>query len=863
MAFKATKASGTLPGDPEEMLRDLKGRKIPGLLAHQADMVRAYVLDAIDSPDVALQLPTGSGKTLIGLLLGEWRRRRFGQRVLYLCPTRQLVNQVVEQARSKYGMDVTPFVGAKRDFARKDTTAYTQADTLAVATYSALFNSDPFFTDPQTIILDDAHAAEGYISSNWSLRIERNEPTHAPLYAALVSELATELSPADQRRMAGDAAGWFDRTWVDKVPTPTIARHLRALHAILDAHVEETKLRYPWSIVQDHLQACHWYLGATEILIRPLVPPTSTHFPFDGASQRIYMSATLGEGGDLERITGRRKIRRLPIPSGWDKQGIGRRFIVLPDQSLHERESDALTDQVIELVNRALYLVPDEERARTIGTGLQERLGVEIFGGRQLETSMVEFRQAEHAVAVVANRYDGIDFPQDDCRLEIVEGVPRATHLQERFLVTRMGAIALLRDRIQTRLVQALGRCTREDTDYALVLVRGAEMHDYFLRKENRVFLHPELQAEFEFGIEQSKDARLSEFVANAKLFFAQGKEWLAANDSIIQYRSALVQQVPVGTDQLRAAVEHEIDYQSAMWNGNFVGALEASRKVLSVLVAPELRGYRALWCYLAGSAAWLCSEEGAANLQAKASEYFGEAMSAAPGVRWLSGLARWHADVGAARAVRRDRLLSLVERMEQRIELLGTAHDREFAKEEASILSGILGSESVAFELAHTALGQLLGFQSGRDSSSGTPDVWWIADETCCLVFEDHSAARATSTLDLKKARQAASHPAWIRQRVSVVPDAEIVPVLVTPVSRAEPEALPHLTSVCLWRLDEFRDWAKRALQLVRRLRATYPGEGDLEWRAKAADAFEEFGLEPDGLMKELRSRSADKLLG
>jgi replicative superfamily II helicase len=70
---------------------------------------RTYVARALKAQDVALQLPTGSGKTLVGLLLAEWRRRKFGERVVYLCPTRQLVNQVAEEASSKYGLTIEPF----------------------------------------------------------------------------------------------------------------------------------------------------------------------------------------------------------------------------------------------------------------------------------------------------------------------------------------------------------------------------------------------------------------------------------------------------------------------------------------------------------------------------------------------------------------------------------------------------------------------------------------------------------------------------------------------------------------------------------------------------------------------------------
>ena len=90
--------------------------------------------------DVAMQLPTGSGKTLVGLLIGEWRRRKNRERVVYLCATKQLVNQVVNQANNQYGMNVFGFTGSKHEYDPKSKTAYRQANAIAVTTYSALMN---------------------------------------------------------------------------------------------------------------------------------------------------------------------------------------------------------------------------------------------------------------------------------------------------------------------------------------------------------------------------------------------------------------------------------------------------------------------------------------------------------------------------------------------------------------------------------------------------------------------------------------------------------------------------------------------------------------------------------------------------
>ena len=70
---------------------------------------------------------------------------------------------------------------------------------------------------------------------------------------------------------------------------------------------------------------------------------------------------------------------------------------------------------------------------------VRKSLKYPVFTAEELEFGRSKFVETDRAVAVVANRYDGIDFPNDDCRLLFVEGLPKATNLQERFLMNRMG----------------------------------------------------------------------------------------------------------------------------------------------------------------------------------------------------------------------------------------------------------------------------------------------------------------------------------------------------------------------------------------------------------------------------------------
>jgi superfamily II DNA or RNA helicase len=41
-------------------------------------MLKTFTSEA-DKPDIALELPTGTGKTLTGLLVAEWTRRKRGR----------------------------------------------------------------------------------------------------------------------------------------------------------------------------------------------------------------------------------------------------------------------------------------------------------------------------------------------------------------------------------------------------------------------------------------------------------------------------------------------------------------------------------------------------------------------------------------------------------------------------------------------------------------------------------------------------------------------------------------------------------------------------------------------------------------
>jgi hypothetical protein len=500
MAFKKIQNFNTCPETPEALYRDLKNRKVEGLLSHQADILRAYYSQGLSKSDLAIQLPTGSGKTLVGLLIAEWKRRKNREKAVYICPTIQLANQVAEQSVEKYGIKCNTFVGKQRNYLSNIKSEYRNAETIAVTTYSGLFNVNSFFDDADTLIFDDVHSAENYIAKYWSVLVNRKE--HKALFENLLTLIGSFLSTEDSTRMLSHNPDTSDLSWVQKIPTPNLKELHSNLIQLLDEYSQDSEcdfeIKYPWTVIRDHLLACHLYFSYNQILIRPLIPPTKTHPPFTRAKQRIYMSATMGEGGDLERLTGIEEIYRLPIPEGWNQQSIGRRLFFFPERALNDSDTSNLIISMIKRTDRALVLTPDDYQAKDF-EALVEQEGYQTFNVKQIEKSKKEFVSTNKAVAVIANRYDGVDLVGNECRLLIIKDLQRATNLQEKFLVTRLAAGILLNDRILTRVVQAFGRCTRSATDYAAVIILGDNLSK-ILAPEKRRYLHSELQAEIEFG---------------------------------------------------------------------------------------------------------------------------------------------------------------------------------------------------------------------------------------------------------------------------------------------------------------------------------------------------------------------------
>ena len=856
--FRTPSRELSTPSDPESLFHALRerDREIRHLWSQQADVLRVYHRRHLKTKDLAIELPTGAGKTLVGLLIAEWRRRTYSERVAYLCPTRQLAKQVHKHAGT-YGIRTSVLVGKQAAYPEAAFVEYASGQSIAVTTYAAIFNTNPRINDASLLILDDAHATESTIGGMWSVDLSRVD--HPELYLALLELLRDAFDAGTARDLAD--ADWEPRKGgiLELVSGAFVRRHLGAIRDLLSERIPaQLPLRYAWDTIQPHLDACAVYVSWHAFLIRPLVPPTLVHHAFQRANQRLFMSATLGAGGELERVAGIPKIERIPLPAGWENHGTGRRLIVLPELSVSNSDAVEVAAIALQTAGRGLVLAPsqyDDERGKLL-EALKDR-GVPILSASDIEDDLDPFVQSDHA-ALVLTRYDGLDLPDDACRCVVLAGLPSGTNLQERFLWSKLAAHALLRDRVLTRFVQGAGRCTRSDNDYALVIVLGSQLRDFLLKSENQTLLNPELHAETKFGIANSREMDGAGFSRLCEAFFAQGDDWRSAEEALVDLRGTYSRHEDPVSGKLKATVGEEIAYQYAKWSGDLEKAFECARRTADALDGDGVKAYRAWWYYLsADAAAALLETTGDGAYRNAAADSLARASACCPGVRWFTRLGRLTDEESSDlnRADGSEMTAIAVEGIRRLLSKWGIVGGR-FERRIADIEECLASTGHKVFHRGLRGLGEMLGFDTDLPKAEAAPDCVWSLGHSVYVVHEAKSEHTPKDPIGASDVRQAAGHAKWVRARYSCDAKAKLVCLIESPRQMVTEAAVPHATNLYHVAPEELAALLGNVAAVLRRVRARMTEDSEEALIDELLAELTRRDLAPSGVLERLTKR-------
>ena len=599
--FKTVKTTTTYE-NPEALFYRLSEReKTHGYLrGPQQDVLREYAKDFVQIPDVAFELPTGTGKTAVGLLIAEWWRTK-GFKVAFLSLTNQLAGQVLEEA-VRLRLSAADLRGDKNTRSKSEEGRYRTGEAVALTTYSNLFNIRPVINDVDVIVMDDAHGAEQYVSDMWSVTVSAQKKE---LFGTVLSALKPAFTNAQIRSI-------LSRSSMGSVEIPDLLGHPECLPKLVAA-LDESDLdtvKFAWGRIRNHLESCIILVSGHGVTIRPLIAPTHTHEAFESARQRIYMSATLGGGSDLQRSYGKEKVGVIRAQSPqW-----GRRYIFVPGLHVSSEQADQIAAAVWNGLEkrRALLLGPSarEVEARLKRLVPNMKPAPKVIGAQDIADRLDGFTGATDVLLALASRYDGLDLPDDQCRLLILSESPAAVNSLERHLRERWKMGPVLRARARTRLTQGLGRCTRSATDFSIVIWLGQSLVDFATSRPLIEDLPAEIRAEISWGVAQSKGATNSSELVEMMLGLVHDGEYRQQADDDLKGIPPEKKTPP--TSSYDTAGPDEVRFAKALWDDNFSYAQQVAHKIADQLNATDLAGYRAWWWYLASRAASLMGDKAA-----------------------------------------------------------------------------------------------------------------------------------------------------------------------------------------------------------------------------------------------------------
>jgi hypothetical protein len=359
------------------------------------------------------------------------------------------------------------------------------------------------------------------------------------------------------------------------------------------------------------------------------------------------------------------------------------------------------------------------------------------------------------------------------------------------------------------------------------VFLWGRALVDFILKHDNRSILNPEIQAELEFGIENSKGKRMEDFKSLWQAFTTQGEDWEDAEEAIVALRERMIRRADPTSQQLSSVVADEVAYLYAIWNGDFETALERARKVADTLGGDETKGYRGWWYYLAADAAIALHEAtGKNDLLEMAKDCLNRACACCVAISWFARLARSaSSDAGPVEV---DEITAVAtESIRDKLAEWGAVGIR-FEREVAQALKDIQATDHKQFHQGLKVLGEMLGFRSDLPDSDGAPDCIWAIGSDIYVVHEAKSEHTPGDPIGINDVRQAQSHEDWLRANRPSDGNTEILCLIESPREMVALDAVPHAKSLCHVTPEQMKNLVDQITTVLRRARAMMLGMND-----------------------------------
>lgn len=740
MSNLLSKLSGTVknkPIEPREIFMTLptKSKRYEYPRDVQTDVWKKW-FDRRNQKNNIIKMNTGSGKTVVGLMILQSCLNEGKGPSVYVAPDNYLVEQVCNEARELGILTATD----EKDYKYNENKAILVINIHKLVNGKSVFGMSSIRGYPiGSIIIDDVHACLDTITTQFSLHI----PAEHELYSKMLGVFGQAWKSYNDKAYI-DIVEMHDPQKIEILPFWIWQEKQHDIYRLLREYDNEQNefIYFNLPLIENCLPLCSCVITSRNIEIMPKGISISNISSFENATRRIFMSATLSDDGVFVSALGLKKTDITDIITPEKANDIGDRLMLFPTHLNKCITEEEIKSKVVELSKdyNVVVIVPSYERGK-----FWDDTGKHIINKENINSAVVKLKAEHIGLLVFVNRYDGVDLPDNACRILVIDGLPPLRTDYDKYVQSVNSTSNILeREQIQ-KIEQGMGRGVRSNSDSCCVVLMGNQLADVLIRGQGVSYFSKATFEQYRLSkelwdllINEKPEPTIDDVFELADYSLKRELEWVEKSKerlSTIAYNT--IPNINETTVILREAFDNAFIKQ-------YRKAAETMDKIINIASDSKTKGYL-MQIKAEYTNFFDCS---------KAQQILRSAHDCNLGV------------LNPINGIQYDKLINNKEQVKSIIDFINNDHyvPNQYVIYINSILDGLVFSPNYnQFENCICELGKILGFKSSRPEQEikKGPDNLWAIGNGKYIVIECKSGT-ITDSIDKRDCNQLAGSVNW-----------------------------------------------------------------------------------------------------
>lgn len=503
--------------------------------------------------NIIIKMNTGSGKTVVGLLILQSCLNEGKGPAVYIVPDNYLVAQVCLEAK-KLGIRVAfdKYDEQGKCIERgEDDYYFKNRKAILVANIHKLVNGKSIFglrnsgnIQIGSIIIDDVHSCMESIEQQYTIKIENSHPAYGQIINHLLhyqeikeSQIFNEIVLNQDQRVNKLIPFWVWQKSCSEI-----------LNILNQKDFKEDPINlFNLPLLIDNWKTCNCVISSRCIEITPKGIQISKIINFEKAQRRIFMSATLADNNIFVSAMGLKDTDDFNVITPEKANDIGERLILFPKFLNANIDDNSVKQQLISHAKKenVVIIVPSFDRV-DFWQDASAVVPTQILSSRDknIEKGVKELKDGNFiGLTVLVNKYEGIDLPDGACRFLVIDGLPTMRSEYDTVL-QRMnpGDKQICRESIQ-KIEQGMGRGVRSNSDYCIVVLMGDKLSDVMVNQDGVKYFSNATLEQYNISkqlwdqlIENNPKPTIEEIFELSNYVLLRDKDWVTLSKNILAH---------------------------------------------------------------------------------------------------------------------------------------------------------------------------------------------------------------------------------------------------------------------------------------------------------------------------------------